>query len=372
MQKTPQLFSARTSLRRLVLAWLGLIAFGLAAPCLAKDESETEEDPVSPSRITPDTAFQRQAALTAEVPASELILLETNYPRQSEPVQVLGLQQEPRKPNAQGAVLILPDKGQHADWPGLVRQLRSALPDSGWYTFSVNLPVSSDTDLPKRSQGPKQNDEIVLTTALKSALAKPPARIEKTGTESEAEEGQIPLDTSNDATANSENVDINLEEQQTGGEQLPSYQERALAHLKAAMDHVTAKGYRNIVMIAIGSSSDLALQYIQPMASEFRNQGFVLILVDAQLSAQFNQDIGEALGEEFQAPVLDIVNGAQHARRHHYQRRKLMAAASNTRTYQQLELPSIAREQEHKTLLKRIDSWLKVHAPGMAAQKLRK
>lgn len=372
MQKThkptPSLFPP---LKR-TLAGISIVLLTLCTASLAEETDNAEKTEAPPSRITPNHEALRQSALSAEVQPSDLVWLDITYPGQSEPVQILGLQQEPRTPDAQGAVLILPDKGQHADWPGLARQLRSELPDSGWYTLAVSLPLEQPSAALERTQGAKQNDEINLTATLKSSLAKPPKRQQTSEQDPLAQTNAGETDSPKEGDTGTENVDIDLEEAKAGKEEAPGYDERALVHLKAAMDHATSKGYRNIILIAIGSSSELALQYIKPMANEFTQQGFALILVDAQLSPAFNENIGEALGEEFQAPVLDIVNGAQRDKLALYSRRQQMAKASQIRAYQQLELAAVNPAQQHKTLLKRIDSWLKVHAPGMAAKTVRR
>jgi pimeloyl-ACP methyl ester carboxylesterase len=42
-----------------------------------------------------------------------------------------------------GAAILLPPLGAHPNWPGVIRQLRSTLPHSGWSTLSIQMPVLS-------------------------------------------------------------------------------------------------------------------------------------------------------------------------------------------------------------------------------------
>lgn len=42
---------------------------------------------------------------------------------------------------ARGAVIILHGMGAHPDWPDVIRPLRHALPEKGWATLSLHLPV---------------------------------------------------------------------------------------------------------------------------------------------------------------------------------------------------------------------------------------
>jgi hypothetical protein len=42
---------------------------------------------------------------------------------------------------AHGAIVILHDQGTHPDWPHVIRPLRTKLPEQGWATLSIQLPV---------------------------------------------------------------------------------------------------------------------------------------------------------------------------------------------------------------------------------------
>lgn len=53
----------------------------------------------------------------------------------------LGLSLQQRTANPQGAVLILHDQGHNPDWPVLLQQTRHYLPDVGWNTLSIALPL---------------------------------------------------------------------------------------------------------------------------------------------------------------------------------------------------------------------------------------
>jgi len=55
--------------------------------------------------------------------------------------KVFAIYTEDRTGKHNGAVIILHDMGQHPDWPDVVKPLREALPDHGWSTLSVQMPV---------------------------------------------------------------------------------------------------------------------------------------------------------------------------------------------------------------------------------------
>jgi pimeloyl-ACP methyl ester carboxylesterase len=56
-----------------------------------------------------------------------------------------------------GTVIVLHDMGQHPDWPDVVRPLREKLPDHGWSTLSVQMPVLG-RDAPIAKYGPLFDD----------------------------------------------------------------------------------------------------------------------------------------------------------------------------------------------------------------------
>lgn len=52
-----------------------------------------------------------------------------------------------------GALIILHDMGQHPNWPEVVAPLRKRLPDAGWSTLSIQMPVLQE-DQPLSDYGP--------------------------------------------------------------------------------------------------------------------------------------------------------------------------------------------------------------------------
>ncbi|MCZ6526935.1 MAG: DUF3530 family protein [Gammaproteobacteria bacterium] len=55
--------------------------------------------------------------------------------------QFLTLFNEQLTENSQGAVIIVHGMGAHADWPNVVAPLRNRLPNIGWATLSIQMPV---------------------------------------------------------------------------------------------------------------------------------------------------------------------------------------------------------------------------------------
>ncbi|NOG61532.1 MAG: DUF3530 family protein [Proteobacteria bacterium] len=73
--------------------------------------------------------------LAEEVEQGEVLWLEAN----GEKFLALLIKQTNVKAN--GAVIILHGMGAHADWPQTISPLRTALPEHGWTSLSIQLPV---------------------------------------------------------------------------------------------------------------------------------------------------------------------------------------------------------------------------------------
>ena len=85
--------------------------------------------------LDPSGAEQEIAARLAErLPAAEVIRLGHRK------TPFLGLLREAQN-NNRGAVLLLHSMAGHPDWPDVIAPLRTSLPQSGWATLSIQLPV---------------------------------------------------------------------------------------------------------------------------------------------------------------------------------------------------------------------------------------
>lgn len=64
----------------------------------------------------------------------------------------LALYAEPTTDQVKGAVILIHGNGVHPAWPDVVEPLRMQLPDNGWHTLSLQMPVlnneAKDTDYP--------------------------------------------------------------------------------------------------------------------------------------------------------------------------------------------------------------------------------
>lgn len=368
-----------------------LILCFTAANTTLQAANALETEAASTSRPQLNDAFlAKQQTLAADYKTHEKTWLSISYPDGSEPSQALALIQAPRSAQVQGAILLLPATGQHPDWPTVIQPLRTSLPDAGWYTLALMLPQHIPATLPERNRTTKQRETVLLDSKLQQALANGSRRTpssdnspttNQTTLEPNDDDGPDNTTSPNDTSAASntaendkgnttdsqgESVDINLTNNKPEAP-LP-YLTRALAHISSALDYLAAAGYQNVIVVASGESAELALSHIKPLAADMSSQGFGLVMIDAKLGEELAHDIGTALGSQFQAPILDIVDGSNPELTSKALTRLKAARVANTANYQQVVLPTINRHSEQKTLLKRVRYWLQQHTPGMTSR----
>ena len=78
---------------------------------------------------------QISAALAQRQPAQEIVWLKAAGR------DFLSLYREPAADTVRGAAIIVHGMGGHADWPEVIAPLRTRLPESGWATLSLQMPL---------------------------------------------------------------------------------------------------------------------------------------------------------------------------------------------------------------------------------------
>ena len=356
---------------------------------------QAKEAPAEPSNTSPATpestekytrkatvvnAQYQQQALSDEQKTDEVVWLEPAYPDQSEPARVLALAQKHRTAQAQGAVLIVPDQGQHSDWPALVSPLRHSLPDYGWYTLSISMPNPAPGTVPERQLDAKAMESVTLNSQIQSALSGG-ARAQQTDAAPTPAEPAVtptepptPAQTAEPATSQTvtDPVDIDLQGKTASPDQRGSYSAWAQANLQAGIAHLQAQGYQNIVLIVLGKNAEAALNWLKPNAQQMSKGGFALILIDPRFTSVGQSFWQDQLGEGFSAPILDIVNSADLEAREQAELRRSGATVASLLGYQQARLQTSGDGVAQKNLLRRIQQWMSIHAPGMAATQFKR
>lgn len=227
------------------------------------------------------------------------------------------LPQRTRSP--QGAVLILPDNGEHGQWPGVVGPLRDTLPDSGWSTLAINLP-----NIPARTF--------------------PIGPTDPTGTPPVEENGSNEI--ADDSDSEPDEADINSENP------AELYQQMMLQRISAAIHYLQNRGQLNIAIVAHGHSAIWAALWLEE--SELGKSGIGLILVDATEDSYAPERLQQIL-PQLALPIFDIITQSNKNSAFINTKRKGAILNKQHSSYQQLSSSDPVR---------RIRGWLKKNMAG--------
>lgn len=225
--------------------------------------------------------------------------------------------------NEQGAIILVADKGQHADWPGPVRQIRRQLPLHGWATLSIALPVhviSADSNDVNEDDEAQQNINRSVSEM-------------------------------------SEQEDSAFGTMQANAE--------LTQRLQSAMAQTQNFGLYNVVVLAVGDAALLtALSLAELPPSDYA--GFIAL---GPWSLQKNEQA--SMAEIFTAlpsAVLELLPG-QWPEQHMVKRRGLAEKVQHS-NYVQVKLLGNSSDFKHSPqLLPRIRGWLKRHAGSMEGRR---
>ena len=74
---------------------------------------------------------------------SEMILVGEPIQLKAGELEFFAIHAEAETDEIRGGVIILPGRGAHPDWNEVIQPLRSQLPESGWETLSLQMPVAA-------------------------------------------------------------------------------------------------------------------------------------------------------------------------------------------------------------------------------------
>ncbi len=109
---------------------------GLATTTLAEDAPAADATPASERAQLPSRSSQQEADLRRNLDREQIRQLEAGDDR------FLGLFLPAARPSPRGGILLVADRGEHADAPRLIAASRRQLSDAGWHTLSIALPDS--------------------------------------------------------------------------------------------------------------------------------------------------------------------------------------------------------------------------------------
>lgn len=347
---------------RLLLS-LFLLCLLNASPVLSEDTA-TAADPEQQKALRKgflDPEQKKQMALAESLQEHEQVWLDVLYPETESPQKVLAIAKSSLIAETHGAILLLHDKEQHADWPQIIRPVRESLPRWGWFTLSVSLPNELRRQKPKREIAAKEYDQISLNDELKKNLdSGTRVRNEPLTNGSSASAGADlqAEDNQSQKQGADESVDINLAAASQEDKPEIPYQVRAISHIEKAMEYLRNQNYQTIVMLASRQSSELVFEYIKKHQSDITSPGFALIMVEPEIPETYIQDVSKWFGTDFKPPVLDIVDSDDARAEPQVELRKLAFERAGAQGYRQILMPVSNSKPFHDSLAKRIRLWL--------------
>ena len=139
-------FIHRSALPALCLSLLFTSAFSVQA---ADAPAAPAEKPVERQPLL-ERSQEEASALERKIPQQEQQQLQAGSD------SFLALWKPANNAEPEGVVIIVPGRGENADWPQAIGPLRRKLPDANWGTLSLSLPdVNIDTLPPRLIEAPK-------------------------------------------------------------------------------------------------------------------------------------------------------------------------------------------------------------------------
>ncbi|WP_075178663.1 DUF3530 family protein [Neptunomonas phycophila] len=236
-----------------------------------------------------------------------------------------------------GIVIIFPDSRTHSSWPVFIQTLRNELPQDGWATLSLVLPIPQTPDLPLRTLPSLKR----LSNASESGTEDAQQASEETPVDTPNNETQTPADEPV-ATAEEPNTSA---EAASSAEQLNNttyISQLGLAAIQAAQ----ARGYETIILLGVGDGAVWAAD----LGANIKDQvdGVGLLMLDAEQSIDINAQSLRSLVPLLELPVMDIyvdtpfTSSPQNTSASHKLRQRA-ANRSELSFYKQSRLPATSR-----------------------------
>ncbi len=119
-----------------------LVLSASAVPCTGAtkpDASHATAAKTAPAAAPPKEDTAREQRWAKEL-AGDLVVGEAQWLK-AKGTRFLSLYTQQTLASRKGAVILLPGMGAHPDWPGVIHALRVKLPDHGWSTLSLQMPL---------------------------------------------------------------------------------------------------------------------------------------------------------------------------------------------------------------------------------------
>ncbi|MBE0506773.1 MAG: DUF3530 family protein [Marinospirillum sp.] len=299
------------------------------------DDEEDETPPVV--RSEPDPMRAMLTALIAEVPSVQQV----NLPL-AEDQQFLALEIKALRPRPRGQLLILPADGLHPDWPQAIAPVRRNLPEYGWTTLSLSLPVYKALGVAPRTLPPgpllaRMTSKIQpLDNATEKGEAAMPGGM--LGMQEEEEEAPVVVEREDPAV------------------RLTAHRELIEARVAAALEHLGPGGRKGLVL------QGESVYWLQPWLEAGnlnRRSPLILLQVESPEGADASSLV-TTLQQLGNRPILDIYD-ARNARQQYLadERKAAYRRAGNRQAVQMPMNFDQSSAVANHWLAQRIEGWLR-------------
>jgi hypothetical protein len=284
----------------------------------ASDSIENSDTDTTPARAMPDPAQQRQTDLAkAQDSETEVIWLELNDQKQ------LALLQKAASPSPIGSILIFPDRDTGADWPSIVRPLRTQMTEYDWNTLSLTLPEQPAKAIPGRTL-PVLQERSQIQTTTEGAEELPESPAEDTLS--------TPVTTPTNTSEETNVSDYNKLISELG---------------QLASDQLTNLDGNLTIILGIGEGATWAMHYFSQ--DESRENRFLVLLDPIQPLDRSAPKLIEMISET-KAPVLDLWFNSNQFKQQQAALRKRTIRRSGNNGYQQIRLNQRSNDPRREPL----------------------
>lgn len=262
---------------------------------------------------------------------------------------------------AHGVVILLPGIEETFDWPITIGPLRRKLPDAGWHTLSLNLPIPPAPGLSAESVTAGPVAEQIIVYAAMPEEAEPLAADEPEPIEpepiDETDEENIAEDTASEEPAEATFATI-APPSKPKPMPIPDYPQRISNFIDAAIAHAQTLDAAEIIILGHHEGAHWALDYAAKNAAAMPTPMRIALI--APRSSDLLTASYESLIEANTLHLADFYY-KNNATEHKAAQQRLHASRrANLQHYHQVALATASGVQgiEQERLFRRVKGWL--------------
>ncbi|MBX2809260.1 MAG: alpha/beta hydrolase family protein [Cellvibrionaceae bacterium] len=308
-----------------------------------RDASAPQRPPAAARRPSiPGSHYETMKLLAADLAEETFVWLkngETAY---------LAVWQPDRSGSPKGALLILHAEGETPMWPQLSKPLHNTLPDYGWATLAISLPLPDPPAIPTRTLPAKTRPTGIEQPTKQTTAETSPAE-------------NRPAEAASQSQAKTPSIMAEADTEQ---------------RLTEALRFLHDQGQFNVIILGSGVGAIRAQYFIDKITPKVTNPRLkatlekpirALVLVNARNQLHAGAEVFKDWFSDPEIPVLDIFLTTDKRNSQAAKQRQILARQKNIGVYKQVRIAALSREKswEENRLSRRIRSFLDNNAVGI-------